>query len=76
MFDLLILVNILVLSLDGMINESIVTWVNEMITICLVIELLMKLISQGFVRFLKHNVFFNIVVLLCFLETILEKVSE
>lgn len=51
-FDLCILLNIIILSLDGVISGYLLLYVNDLITILLGIELLMKLISLDLKKFL------------------------
>ena len=70
-FDILIFINMTILALDGLISEKIVDDLNDLLTLTLVIETIMKLISKGFHRFLKHHFLFSLIVFLCFLESLL-----
>lgn len=82
-FDLCVLVNIVILALEGVISSSIVVSFNNFLTLILLGELVLKLISQSISKIIifiisleKYfekgiNIFESLIVLLCLGEILL-----
>lgn len=72
-FDICIFVNILFLSLTGILSERIIWPINNIITILLLIELFMKIITTEQFFSKKVNQFESLIIMICVSEIILKQ---
>lgn len=72
-FDLCLFINIFFLCLNGIIKTSVIKSVNTIVTLLLLLELIMKIISIPFRKFVRNNnnIFQALILMVCLSEIIL-----